>query len=76
MQDRVLVVDDDRDTADTLAALIGALGHESLAVYDGQQALAQVQVFAPDMVMLDIGMPGMDGYQTVANIRAAPKIGT
>jgi CheY-like chemotaxis protein len=69
MYERVLVVDDDRATADTLALLVQSLGCDALAVYDGQSAVDQVSEFQPDMALVDIGMPQRDGYDTVAGIR-------
>jgi CheY-like chemotaxis protein len=69
MQERVLVVDDDRDSADSLAKLISSLGYEAKAVYDGQEALLLTAEFQPDMALIDIGMPGLDGFETVSRIR-------
>jgi len=69
MRDRVLVVDDNRDAADSLARLIAALGCEAKAVYDGNQAIEQAATFLPDMAVIDIGMPGLDGYETATRIR-------
>ena len=69
MRDRVLVVDDERDCADTLAVLIRAFGCQAKAVYDGAEAIKQVGQFLPDMVLVDIGMPGLNGYDTVAQLR-------
>jgi len=69
MNSRVLVVDDDRDSADTLAELINAHGYQAKAVYDGRQAVDEVASFLPGMVLIDLGMPGLDGYATVIRIR-------
>jgi DNA-binding response OmpR family regulator len=69
MNARVLVVDDDRDAADTLALLINALGCQARAVYDGRQALEQIDDFQPGMVLIDLGMPGWNGYETEIRIR-------
>ena len=69
MHERILVVDDNRDTADSLALLINAFGYETKAVYDGQQAIEQAREFLPDMALIDIGMPGLNGYETVEQIR-------
>jgi PAS domain S-box-containing protein len=66
---RVLVVDDNRDAADSLGAYLRVLGYASAAVYDGTAALEQGAHFAPDVVLLDIGLPGMDGYETARRIR-------
>jgi CheY-like chemotaxis protein len=69
MPERILVVDDNRDAADSLATLIRSFGHEVKAVYDGSQALDETSAFEPDMALVDIGMPGLDGYETVAELR-------
>jgi CheY-like chemotaxis protein len=66
---RILVVDDNRDAADTIAELLGAYGHATATAYGGREALAASLVFAPEIVFLDIGMPGMDGYETAAELR-------
>jgi CheY-like chemotaxis protein len=65
----VLVVDDNRDSAESLAALIGTLGHEVHLAHDGQQALALARQLAPDLVLLDIGMPGMNGHEVARRLR-------
>jgi PAS domain S-box-containing protein len=67
---RVLVADDTRDAADSLAMLLNMSGHEARTVYDGAQALAVGREFRPDVVFLDIGMPVMDGYAAAQRIRA------
>jgi CheY-like chemotaxis protein len=66
----VLVVDDNRDVADTLARVIKSYGCETMAVYSGEEAIRATGSFRPDLVMMDIGMPGLDGYETVKRIRA------
>jgi two-component system, OmpR family, response regulator len=71
---RVLVVDDNRDAADTLAALAGIWGHDARAAYDGPAALATAQSFAPDCLFLDIGMPQMDGYAVARQVRQTPAL--
>ena len=72
MRNLVLVVDDNRDAADMLAELIGRLGHEAYPVYDGHEAIRQAALLSPDLVLLDIGMPGIDGYDVAASIRRLP----
>jgi PAS domain S-box-containing protein len=67
---RVLVVDDNRDAADSLRMLLEHMNQEVLAVYDGASALAAVQTYCPDIVMLDIGMPGMSGYEVARKLTA------
>lgn len=66
---RVLVVDDNVDAADTLAALVQTLGLESRTAADGPSAIQCAIDFPPDVILLDIGMPGMDGYETCRRIR-------
>jgi signal transduction histidine kinase len=68
---RILVVDDNRDAADTLAALLGRLGATVAVAYGGAEALERTSTFAPEVVLLDIGMPEVDGYEVARRIRAA-----
>jgi CheY-like chemotaxis protein len=67
---RVLVVDDNRDSADSMRMLLEASGQDARAVYDGVSALEIAGSFKPEVVLLDIGMPSMDGYQVVRELRA------
>jgi CheY-like chemotaxis protein len=67
---RVLVADDNADTGDSLAINLTDFGAEVHLVRDGRQALMAFPVFAPNVVVLDIGMPGMDGYAVARSIRA------
>jgi CheY-like chemotaxis protein len=67
---RVLVVDDNRDAACALGMLLKSLGHDTRVVYDGAQALQAARQFRPDVVLLDIGMPGLDGYEVARRLRA------
>ena len=66
---RVLIVDDERDLAETLAELLETEGHEALAVYDGASALDAVRSFVPDIVLLDLGLPDLDGYEVARRLR-------
>jgi PAS domain S-box-containing protein len=66
---RILVVDDNRDAADSLCALVKFWGHECWCAYDGASALPLADLHAPDVVLLDIGLPGMDGYEVAARLR-------
>ena len=68
---RILVVDDNHDAGETLGALLGALGATVAVVANGRAALDTLDVFQPDVVLLDIGMPEMDGYETARRIRAS-----
>ena len=70
MSKRVLVVDDSHDVADSLVRLLTVLGYEAKAVYDGRAALEAAAEFAPSVGFIDIGMPGIDGYEVVKRIRA------
>ena len=67
---QVLCVDDNADAADSLVALVELFGCESRACYDGQSALNAVCVAPPDVCLLDLNMPGMDGLELAARIRA------
>jgi CheY-like chemotaxis protein len=67
---RILVVDDNQDAADATAVLLQLAGHEVKAVSDGHDALASAPVFAPNVVLLDIGLPGLDGYAVARQLRA------
>jgi CheY-like chemotaxis protein len=69
---RVLVVDDNLDAAKSLALLLANMGNETQAVYDGSTALTVGAAFRPDLVLLDIGMPKLDGYDTARRIRREP----
>lgn len=66
---RVLVVDDNQDAANCLCMLMKVMGHESRAVYDGPAGIAAAQDFAPEVAMLDIGMPIMNGYEVARALR-------
>jgi signal transduction histidine kinase len=66
---RVLVVDDNADAAESTAAFLRLEGHEVKTVADGNEALSSVRVFAPHVVVLDIGLPGIDGYAVARRLR-------
>jgi CheY-like chemotaxis protein len=66
---RVLVVDDLTDAADSLAELATLAGHEARAAYCGCSAVALAESFGPDVVVLDVEMPGEDGYAVAARLR-------
>src|SRR4029077_19246948 len=68
---RVLVVDDAQSSAETLALILKAMGQEASTAYDGQTAVEWTLENRPDLVFLDIAMPGMDGYEAAGRIRAA-----
>ena len=69
---RVLIVDDMPDVADSLALLLESLGANVRVANSGAEGLAACAEFAPDMVFLDIGMPGMDGFETAGRMREMP----
>jgi CheY-like chemotaxis protein len=66
---RILVVDDNTDAASSLGRLLTLLGNDVRVVYGGEEALTQIEQFKPRIVLLDLGMPGMDGFQTAQHIR-------
>jgi PAS domain S-box-containing protein len=66
---RVLVVDDNVDNAESLSQLLRAMRHETALAYDGPSAVEAVGRFSPDVVLLDIGLPGFDGYEVARRIR-------
>jgi PAS domain S-box-containing protein len=66
---RVLVVDDNRDSADTMTALLRAWGHEVRTLYDGQSVISIVAEYQPDVVLLDIGIPKISGYDLARQLR-------
>jgi signal transduction histidine kinase len=67
---RVLVVDDNRDAADSLAMLLQFEGPQTLCVYSGEEALQELASFDPQLVLLDIGLPGLDGYEVARRMKA------
>jgi CheY-like chemotaxis protein len=69
---RVLVVDDNVDAADSLAMLLGLQGHRVEAVHSGEAAVRAVSRAPPEVVLLDLGMPDMDGYEVARRLRALP----
>jgi len=70
---RVLVVDDNMDAADMLVMMLQMFGHEVRAAYTGQSALAMAVEYQPDVVLLDIGLPDMNGYEVARHLRQQPK---
>jgi PAS domain S-box-containing protein len=70
---RILVVDDNEDSARSLAMILELEGHQVESVYSSQHALERVALFAPDVVLLDIGLPDMNGYEVARQIRALPE---
>jgi CheY-like chemotaxis protein len=68
------VVDDNTDAAKTLAELLRMAGHQVQTAADGHEAIASVDSFVPDIAILDIGLPGMDGYELARWIRKQPRL--
>ena len=66
---RILVVDDNRDIAESLGMLLQIAGHDTWMAYDGQHAVEVADTFEPEVVVFDIGMPHLDGHQTVSELR-------
>jgi CheY-like chemotaxis protein len=66
----ILTVDDNEDVTMVLKAMLEHLGHDVLSALDGEAALAQLDGFKPDLALLDIGLPGMDGYELARAIRS------
>jgi len=66
---QILVVDDNVDSADSLAMLLRLMGHHVRTAYDGPGALDAVEERRPDLLLLDIGLPRVDGYQVAAQLR-------
>jgi CheY-like chemotaxis protein len=69
---RILIADDLPDTAQSLALLLSLFGAEVRCVFDGQETLRVAAEFRPEIVLLDIGMPRMNGYEVARTLRAAP----
>jgi len=68
---KILVVDDNRDAAESLAELLSLDGHVTATAFDGPAALRAVQANPPEVILLDIGLPGMNGYELAQRLRAA-----
>jgi PAS domain S-box-containing protein len=66
---RVLVVDDNIDGANMLQAFVSTMGHETAVAFDGVSGLVQAKAFRPDLILLDIGLPGMNGYEVARSVR-------
>ncbi|MEJ8838309.1 hybrid sensor histidine kinase/response regulator [Ramlibacter sp. AN1133] len=71
-QGRILLVDDNQDAADTASALLELSGYQVQVAYDPGVALTQLDGFTPDVAVLDIGLPGMSGYELAARVRVHP----
>jgi CheY-like chemotaxis protein len=69
-----MVVDDNSDAANSLAMWLALVGHEVRVAHDGPSALEVARTFLPHMMFLDIGMPGMDGYEVARRVRKTPEL--
>jgi CheY-like chemotaxis protein len=69
---RVLIVDDNADSAETLALLLQIGGNETRTAHDGLAAMAAAEAFQPEVALLDIGLPVLNGWDTARRIRAQP----
>jgi len=69
---RVLIVDDNEDAANSLALILELGGHKTASVYTAADALQRATAFKPDVVLLDIGLPGMDGYEVAQKMCELP----
>jgi CheY-like chemotaxis protein len=69
---RILVVDDNRDSTESMRLFLGMLGNDVAVTYDGLEAVESVASFRPDVVLLDIGLPKLNGYEAARQIRQQP----
>ena len=69
---RILIADDNQDSADSLAMFLKIKGYEVGTAYDGEQAVEAAEALRPDVALLDIGMPNLDGYDACRRIRQQP----
>ena len=68
---KILVVDDNYDSALSLAMMLSIMGHDTRTAHDGESALATAEAFLPDVVLLDIGLPKLNGYEVAQRIRGS-----
>jgi CheY-like chemotaxis protein len=67
---RVMIVDDNRDAAEMLAEILGSAGFTTLALLNAEALLDRLTEFQPDVILIDIGLPGVDGYELARRVRA------
>ena len=67
---KILVVDDNQDAADSLGMVLSTMGHEVQTAHDGLEAIGAAAAFKPDLILLDIGLPKLDGFEVARRIRA------
>lgn len=70
---KILIVDDEENTVNLLCRVVELLGHAAIPTYSGLEALAQIDLDLPDLVLLDLMMPELDGYETLRRIRGLPQ---
>src|SRR3954464_4199001 len=71
---KVLIVEDNRDAAETLATLIELKGHKAFVAYDAESGLELAHEAVPDLIVHDVNLPGMSGYQAIRYLRADPNL--
>ncbi|MGH7788066.1 MAG: response regulator [Candidatus Binatia bacterium] len=71
---RILIVEDEPDAAESFALLLGISGHTVCTAGDGLQAIDAARDFEPDVAIVDIGLPGIDGYEVARRLRAEPRL--
>lgn len=71
---RILLVDDNTDAAESLAALLTLIGHETLVAHEGNEAIAKAREFLPQIAFLDLGLPGMDGCELAGHLQRIPEL--
>jgi len=71
---KILVVDDDRDVAESLSLWLHDSGHEVRVAHTGEQALSEARAFRPELLLIDVGLPGMNGHEAARRLRALPEI--
>jgi pilus assembly protein CpaE len=76
MSEKIMIVDDDPDTVKFINIMLSRLGYNVVSAVSGMEALEKVQVEHPDLIILDVMMPGMDGYEVSRNLRRNPKTAT
>jgi CheY-like chemotaxis protein len=69
---RILIVDDNRDSANSLSLMMKFLGNDTLTAYDGEDAVSAAAIFRPDVILMDIGMPKLNGNEACRRIRELP----
>ncbi len=73
-EQRILVVDDDRHIAELISLYLQKDGYATKEVYDGRQVLVEMEAYQPELILLDLMLPGMDGYQVCAEVRKKSKV--